>query len=173
MSTPAATSAVNHRIPVLRASGSGATSLAAFHAALVAVDLEGYNLVRLSSAIPPGTGVDTTGEAAVPTGHWGDRLYCVYAERRATRVGEQAWAGLGWVQRVDGFGGFFVEHEGTSEDRVAAALEASLADMVARHAGQFAEPDWVVQGTTCTDAPVCSLVIAPYECAPWAGRPPG
>jgi arginine decarboxylase len=162
-------SAVNDQIPVLCASGSGGTTLAAFHAALVEVDLGHYNLVRLSSVIPPATAVDSAGKAPVPAGGWGDRMYCVYAEQRATEPGEQAWAGIGWVQRLDGQGGLFVEHEGTSEGFVTQAIRTSLRDLVAGREDEYAGPDWVVHGTVCVDQPVCALVIAPYESAPWAG----
>jgi arginine decarboxylase len=163
------TSAVNDQIPVLSASGTGGTTLAAFHAALVAVDLGFYNLVRLSSVVPPGTSVDGTGKATVPSGVWGDRMYCVYAEPRTAVVGEQAWAGIGWVQRLDGGGGLFVEHEGDNEEYVTKAISTSLRDLVAGMEETFSEPDWVVNGVVCEDEPVCSLVIAPYECVSWAG----
>jgi arginine decarboxylase len=163
------TSAVRDQIPVVAATGTGATRLAAFHAALVAVDLGHYNLVRLSSVIPPDTSVDATGKAPVPAGGWGDRLYCVYAEQVATTAGEQAWAGVGWVQRLDGGGGLFVEHEGDGEEAVADAIRASLRDLVAGQEDLFTEPDWVLGGAVCAGEPVCSLVIAPYETAPWNG----
>lgn len=163
------TSAVYDQIPIVRATGVGGTTLSAFHNALVEVDLGHYNLVRLSSVIPPGTDVDATGKAPVPVGGWGDRLYCVYAEQRATEVGEQAWAGVGWVQRLDGGGGLFVEHEGTSEDFVTHAIRTSLRDLVAGREDDFAAPDYVLNGAVCTGEPVCSLVLAPYETTTWAG----
>jgi arginine decarboxylase len=162
-------SAVYDQIPVLRATGTGGTTLSAFHEALVAVDLGHYNLVRLSSVIPPDTSVDATGKAPVPVGEWGDRMYCVYAEQRATEVGEEAWAGVGWVQRLDGRGGLFVEHEGTSEAFVTNAIRTSLGDLVAGREDDYSAPDWVLNGAVCTGAPVCSLVIAAYEAAPWVG----
>ena len=162
-------SAVSDQIPVLRATGTGGTTLAAFHHALVAVDLGHYNLVRLSSVVPPSTSVDATGKAAVPAGDWGDRMYCVYAEQRATEIGEQAWAGIGWVQRLDGKGGLFVEHEGTSEAFVEHAIRTSLAELVRGAEDQFTGGDWVLEGTVCTGEPVCALVIAPYESQSWAG----
>jgi arginine decarboxylase len=159
------TSNVYGQIPVVRGIGIGGTSLAAFHAALVSVDLGHYNLVRLSSVVPPGTTVDATGKAPTPEG---DRLYCVYAEQRATAVGEQAWAGIGWVQRLDGQGGLFVEHEGPREKMVTDAIRTSLRDLVAGREDEFTPGDWVVNGAVCTGEPVCSLVIAPYETASWA-----
>jgi arginine decarboxylase len=163
------TSAVNDQIPVVCATGTGGTTLSAFHNALEAVDLGHYNLVRLSSVIPPNTGVDTTGKTPVPIGEWGDRMYCVYAEQRATQLGEQAWAGIGWVQRLDGRGGLFVEHEGTSEEFVSQAIQTSLRDLVVDREHQYAAPEWVLNGAVCTGDPVVSLVIAPYETNSWLG----
>jgi arginine decarboxylase len=163
------TSAVYDQIPVVCATGTAGTSLAAFHNALVAMELGHYNLVRLSSVVPPGTSVDRTGKAPVPVGQWGDRMYCVYAEQHATLPGEQAWAGIGWVQRLDGGGGLFVEHEGTSEEFVTHAIRTSLAELVAGHEDEYSAPDWVTHGAICTSEPVCALVMAPYESAPWAG----
>lgn len=163
------TSAVRDQIPVLSATGTGGTTLSAFHEALVAVDLGHYNLIRLSSVVPPGTSVDATGKAPVPVGQHGDKLYCVYAEQRATEIGEQAWAGIGWVQHLDGRGGYFVEHEGTSEDFVTNAIRTSLQDIVGDQKDAFSDPDWVLNGAVCTGKPVCSLVVAAYETTTWAG----
>ncbi|WP_410628476.1 pyruvoyl-dependent arginine decarboxylase [Amycolatopsis sp. cmx-8-4] len=162
-------SAVYGQIPVLSASGSGATSLTAFHAALVAVGLGGRNILRISSVIPPETSIDATGKATAPAGAYGDLTYCVYADQRATVVGEQAWAGIGWIQRLSGAGGLFVEHEGTSEGLVAHAIQTSLADLVRGRDGEYAAPDCVITGVICTGAPVCALVIAPYESGSWVG----
>jgi arginine decarboxylase len=158
---------VQGQIPVLRASGSGSTTLSAFHRALRSVGLGYYNIIRISSVIPPDTRVGVGGKAPASKGAWGDRLYCVYADQRETTVGAQAWAGIGWVQRVDGQGGLFVEHEGDSEAIVERAIRASLADLVAGSEDRFSAPDWVLNGVTCTGAPVCALVVAPYLCAPW------
>jgi arginine decarboxylase len=156
-------------MPVVKATGTGGTTLAAFHDALVAVDLGFYNLVRLSSVIPPKTSIDPTGKAPVPVGAWGDKLYCVYAEQRATEVGEEAWAGIGWVQRLDGGGGLFVEHEGGTEQFVTNAILTSLRDLVKGREDEFSAPDFVVNGAVCTGEPICSLVLAPYETASWVG----
>jgi len=162
-------SAVYDQIPVLSTTATGGTTLSAFHEALVTVDLGFYNLVRLSSVIPPGTAVDATGKAPVPAGTWGDRMYCVYAERSATRFGEQAWAGIGWVQRHGGGGGLFVEHDAGSERHVVDAIRTSLRDLVRGREDEFGAPDWVITGGLCTGTPICALVIAPYETASWAG----
>jgi len=159
-------SSVNSELPILKATGTGGTALAAFHNALVGVNLGHYNLIRLSSVIPPGTVIDPTGTAPAPTGSWGDRLYCVYAEQRTTTPGEEAWAGIGWVQRFGG-GGLMVEHEGGSEAFVTDSILTTLYDMVQGCEADFAAPHFVVNGAHCTSKPVCSLVIAPFEMSSW------
>ena len=164
------TSAVYDQIPILRATGTGGTTLSAFHHALENVGLAHYNLVRLSSVIPPETSIDATGKAPTPTGQWGDKLYCVYAQQHATTLGEEAWAGIGWAQRLDGKGGLFVEHEGTSEAFVTTAIRTSLHDLLTGRETEFSAPDWVLGSAVCTGEPVCSLVLAPYETAPWTGQ---
>ena len=170
------------RLPVLGATATARTGLAAFHRALVAVGLGHYNLVRLSSVIPPGTTVGVGRSAQGPAlparwrgprpddlvgGHHGDRLYCVYAEHGTDVPGEEVWAGVGWAQRVDGQGGYFVEHHGGSAEAVAAQIRTSLEDMTADEVAVFAPPEWVLEGTVCTSTPVCALVVVPYAVLGW------
>ncbi|SDP22032.1 arginine decarboxylase [Klenkia soli] len=154
-------------IPVVTGTGTGSTELSAFDAALRDAGVANFNLVRLSSVVPPHTVVDTTGATPIPDGAWGDRLYCVYAEQRASVPGEQAWAGVGWVQRVDGAGGLFVEHEGDSEEIVTKLIDLSLADLVAGRPEEFGPVQQVRTGVTCTEEPVCAMVVAAYETAGW------
>ena len=173
---------VPHRLPVLGATATARTALAAFHRALVAVGLGHYNLVRLSSVIPPHTevGRGRTGQGpALPArwrgsrpedlvdGHHGDRVYCVYAEHGTDVPGEEVWAGVGWAQRVDGQGGYFVEHHGPTPEGVRAEIRTSLADMVDDEVAEFGPPQWMLQGVRCEDTPVCALVVVPYAVVGW------
>lgn len=169
------------RLPVLGAAATGPTGLAAFHRALVAVGLGHYNLVRLSSVIPPGTGVgagrpergtarsrrDGRRPRDFVHGRPGDRLYCVFAERRTDVPGQEVWAGVGWAQRADGQGGYFVEHDGTSAESVRLSIESSLADMVSVEGVQFEPVQWVLEGAVCESSPVCALVLVPYVAVGW------
>lgn len=157
-------------MPILKATGTAGTALAAFHNALVAMKLGHYNLIRLSSVLPPGTFIDGTGTRPAPVGDWGDCLYCVYAEQPTSTPGKQAWAGIGWVQRLDSGGGLLVEHEGDSEAFVVDAITTSLKDMTSNSNERFSEPDFVVHGALCIDEPVCALVVAPFEIVPWQSR---
>lgn len=165
------TAAVHERPVIITLStgtGTGPTTLAAFDAALCAAGVGEYNLVRLSSVIPPSAELRRTGPEGQLTGRWGDRLFCVYASQLAELAGQQAWAGIGWVLRQDGSGaGLFVEHEGATEQEVRDDISASLGDMVTRRGGAYTEPQLVLSTATCVEQPVCALVVAGYETAGW------
>lgn len=155
-------------ISVSSGTGSAATPLAAFDAALRDVGAGDVNLVRLSSVIPTGATLVHTPTLIQQPG-WGDKLYCVYAEQHAERAGEQAAAGVGWVHKRDGSGaGLFVEHGGTSEDEVAAQIHASLDSMAAGRGGGFTAPEMSLVSARCTGEPLCVLVLASYAAEAWA-----
>ena len=156
------------RIALSTGVGTGPTALSAFDAALCAAGIGEYNLVRLSSVIPPHSTLVRSGAAGQRTGRWGDRLFCVYASQLAQLAGEQAWAGIGWVRRQDGSGaGLFVEHEGPTEQGVLGDIASSLGDMVRRRGGEYSEPELLVTSAVCVDEPVCALVVAGYETTGW------
>src|SRR4051812_11887109 len=96
--------------------GTAATTLGAFDAALYDAGIANYNLLRLSSVIPPNTDL-TINDNGIPhevmPGGWGDRLYVVMAKMRIDTPNAEAWAGIGWVQDPVTKKGLFVEHEGT------------------------------------------------------------
>ena len=156
-------------IQVTRGSGSGPTKLAAFDAALMGAGVANFNLMRLSSVIPPGSTISSPprGRETEVRGEWGDRLYVVMAEMRVDGAGQQAWAGVGWVQSPESGKGLFVEHEGHSEDEVRHDLERSLASLAASREEAFGPSRYSVQGAKCAAGPACALVVAVLGCAPW------
>jgi arginine decarboxylase len=159
-------------LSVVGAVAAGSTSLAAFHRALSYLDASHYNLIRLSSVIPPGVLVAGPTQAVPIGGSWGDRLFCVFAEQRTSTPGEEAWAGVGWVQRLDGGGGLLVEHEGSSEGYVREAITKSLEDMVTCDPSHhFSARQQVVVGGRCESQPICALVLVPFATAPWTDDP--
>lgn len=149
--------------------GTGPNTLAAFDGALRATGIANYNLLRLSSVIPPGTTIaPMSGPVSDPGGDWGDRLYVVMAEQRVTEPGAEAWAGIGWVQEESSGKGLFVEHEGHSEDEVRGDILDSLASLVAGRPGEsFGEPQFVLHGAVCDGTPTCAMAVAVYETAGW------
>jgi len=147
--------------------GSGSTPLAAFDAALRQVGAANFNLVQLSSVIPAGSEIRPVARIA-PRGRWGDRLYCVYAEAHAEVPGQSAAAGVGWMLSDDASGkGLFVEHHGSTEQEVAAQIEASLADMGTGRGGGFGPPQMSITAAVCAQQPMCVLVLAAYPCGWW------
>ncbi len=155
-------------IEVASGVGSGPTRLAAFDAALQSAGVGNFNLITLSSVIPPGTAVTSIDEAlSNADAEWGDRLYVVMAEMRVDQPGQQAWAGVGWTQERESAKGLFVEHEGHSEAEVRHDLEATLTSIAGSRDEVFGPLEYAVQGTVCRDEPACALVVAVYGSAPW------
>ena len=147
--------------------GTGPTRLAAFDAALQEAGVADFNLVRLSSVIPPGSTVATVRPDDQVRGGHGDVLYCVYADAYASIPGESAWAGVAWAERAGDGAGLFVEHSAATEDRLRHDLEATLTDLARRRRGPFEQVGSLTASAICDHRPVCALVIAAYLASPW------
>jgi arginine decarboxylase len=156
-------------IEIACGTGTGPTTLAAFDGALRATGIANFNLIRLSSVIPPGTAIaPQQGPVSPINGEWGDRLYVVMAEMRVDTPGAEAWAGIGWVQDEVTGKGLFVEHEGYSEAEVGSDIHASLGALVAGRPGTFGPPHHVLHGAVSDGTPTCALAVAVYETASWS-----
>lgn len=161
------------QIHIGSAIGSGPTKLSAFDAALNDAGIANYNLLRLSSVIPPKTDLiihDEGIETQLP-GEWGDRLYVVMAEMRVDTPNTEAWAGIGWVQDKVTGKGLFVEHEGNSEVSVRRDIQQSLEALMATRNIDFGPIQMKVIGRTCTHVPVCAMVVAVYQSSDWLNEP--
>ncbi len=115
------------RIPIVAGVGRGSTLLSAFDAALHACGIANYNLIPLSSVIPPGSEVAPVDRFSAEDDEHGHRLYVVKAEARSNQPGLAIAAGIGWYQWSDGRG-IFVEHEtiGATEAQAAAELRQQI-----------------------------------------------
>jgi len=149
---------------VRTAAGSGRTPISAFDDALHAANVADFNLITLSSVVPPRTDVVVSDEPL--KAEHGDKLYCVVAAASAELRGESVWAGLGWVHDPE-IGGLFVEHHSGSQESVEELINLSLQDMTRRRGRDFGPPQRVVVGAHCTDGPVCALAIAAYSVESW------
>lgn len=149
--------------------GTGPTKMAAFDAALNHAGVANFNLLRLSSVIPPKSKLIIHSNGPIPSidGNWGDRLYVVMAEMRVDTPNVEAWAGIGWVQDKKTGRGLFVEHEGNSEATVRHDIEQSLAALMATRNVDFGPIRMKVVGRTCTHHPVCALAVAVYKAESW------
>lgn len=127
-----------------------------------------FNLVRLSSVIPPGAVVETVAGGDQLVGGHGDLLYCVYAEAHAEIPWHEAWAGVAWALAEDGSGaGLFVEHEGPSREQVERDLTSSLDDLILGRGGGYRGAGRLVTSAVCETEPVCALVVATFTSKGW------
>lgn len=151
---------------VTTGTGEGPNPLAAFDRALFEAGIANFNLLVLSSVIPPGSKIRQK-QLHLNDGDWGARLYVVLAEKRESRVGRQAWAGIGWVQEESTGKGLFVEHGGSSRREVETLITESLDSMISYRSSSFGPPQMAVTGARCSERPVCALVAASYRVDGW------
>lgn len=155
-------------IQINSAIGSGPTELAAFDDALIHTGIANFNLLLLSSVIPPHTELVHEQKPQLEDSTWGDRLYVVMAQERTATVGESVWAGIGWVQDPTDDRGLFVEHHGHSKEAVEKDIRDSLAALITGRPGHnFSEMQMKIVGETCTDQPICAMVCAVYKSENW------
>lgn len=150
--------------------GIGPTELSAFDQALVHAEVANFNLIYLSSVLPPNSHVKVEEKPEKPEGGWGDRLYVVMAQKRTSIRNQEVWAGIGWIQDPKTKKGLLVEHEGHSETEVRTDIKHSLMALAANRGMEFGPIHMHVAGTRCLDLPVCALVVAVFESEPWAGN---
>jgi arginine decarboxylase len=136
--------------------------------ALHAAGVAGYNLVQLSSVIPPHSVVREVAREDQVKGAAGDVAYCVYAAAYASTPGGQAWAGMAWAVHQDGSGaGLFVEHTAASESVLRRDLDATIQAMSRTRGNMYQPAGQTVSSAVCVDHPVCAVVIATYGTAAW------
>jgi arginine decarboxylase len=156
------------RIRISSGVGAASTPLSAFDAALWDAGVANFNLVRLSSVIPPGSRISIVdGPQQIKGGH-GDLLYCVYAVDVATQPGETAWAGIAWATADDDSGaGLFVEHTAGSAAQLEKQLSESLADLARHRGGGYTRAGSIVTSATFEGQPAAAVVIATYRHEGW------
>lgn len=147
--------------------GVGNTALGAFDNALYKTGVANYNLLRLSSVIPYGEGVQLV-EVAKPGGKWGDKLYVVMAIQVETEKGKSAAAGIGWARdKSNPKRGLFVEHEHESLDKVKELITDSLGDLFETRGLEKGEIEMETVSGVVEDKPICAFVVAVFEDEDW------
>jgi arginine decarboxylase len=153
--------------------GTGKTLLSSFDAALKDAGACNFNLIALSSVIPPKSVIKFR-KIKAKLADWGNKLYVVKAEVRSRQSGMYIGAALGWYQMKDGRG-VFVEHEEIAEtmDAVKSTLEKEVYDSLhdlCKFRG-FKVTDKKLKMKMCIskvmDQPTSALVIAVYESESW------
>jgi arginine decarboxylase len=154
--------------------GYGKTPLSAFDGALADAGVMNFNLIVLSSVIPPATEV-VHEKMPVNESEWGNKLYCVKAEMRSRQSGRFIGAALGWYQLEDGRG-VFVEHEETGE--IESSVEADLKEEVKRSIMDLCKNRNIdfqeekmgikIRTTQVKDLPASVIVVAAYKSEDWS-----
>lgn len=157
------------RIQISSGVGTGPTEMAAFDHALVKAGVANFNLIYLSSVVPPGSELIVQDHPIHPKGSWGDRLYVVMSQIRTSQRHQEAWAGIGWMQDPKTQQGLLVEHEGHNETEVRADIESSLKALAKNRKMKFGPIDMRIAGARCEDLSICALVVAVFESSPWQG----
>lgn len=161
-------------IHVVSGVGEGRTQLSSFDAALKDAGVYNYNLIYLSSIIPPGSKIVRIKKYKNLPEEYGYRLYAVHAEIRSRQIGKYIAAGLGWYQLDDG-SGIFVEQmiEGDTKIAVKSEIElrisGTIRDMCKFRNIKFDEKKMksLIRTTQVTGGPTCALVFAVYQSEPW------
>lgn len=159
------------KITVTAGSGTGSTTLSAFDSALKAAGIHNYNIIKLSSVIPPDSTVLIEKWKNSPAEH-GKKLYTVLAEIRTDEMGRSVAAGIGWYQIKDGRGVFAEHHDmiervnaKEAEANVAKKLEATIQDLCKNRGYPFNKRNLktTISSAEVKDKPTCTLVAAVYE----------
>ena len=155
-------------IPITHGTGTGPTELAAFDDAILKAGIGNYNLIYLSSIIPPGA-TPKVQKINWNKKEYGDRLYIVCAQQRTSTRGNIAAAGIGWVMSKERPArGMFVEHEGHSEEEVDTQITKTLQRMMkSRDSITWGRIQRKIVSIECKDEPVCALVAAVYQSQKW------
>lgn len=161
-------------IKVIKGAGEASTPLSAFDGALKDAGVYNYNLITLSSVIPPKSKVEKQDSYQTPEGEWGHKLYCVMAEERSERAGKFIAAGVGWYQLEDGRG-LFVEHHITGDTKEVAEsiimtrIKNSLMDLCKFRGIKWENPrmNYEISVAEVKGQPASVLVIAVYKSEGW------
>jgi arginine decarboxylase len=154
------------KIVITAGTGEGPTAVAAFDAALLRAGVENYNLIPLSSIIPPGSTIERA-TFVTPIDEYGHRLYVVMARCDVQTAGTEAWAGVGWTQEPESGRGLFVELHGSSKAVVHEAIHETLKSMQASRHHLYGPIHSEITGIMCREKPVCAVVIAVYQSDGW------
>ncbi len=158
------------KIQLVKGVGTGKTALAAFDAALVDCGIGNYNLIQLSSVLPPFTEVVTGKKWKAPVNDWGHRLYVVYAYGASKTPGAEVWAGVGWViVDPESGAGLFVEHNADNEDSCRQLINDTL-DGLCRNRGidpKAVERHAEFSKVVCQGEPAGAIVAVIFHTEGW------
>lgn len=146
-------------------SGAGPTAWAAYDAALISAGVVHYNMIRLSSIIPPHSRVHRE-KYQTPADDYGKRLYVVTSYMHQEQSGQWAHAALGWLQEERTGCGLFIELQGENLTRLQSDLRATEDAMRRCRQICYGPLQSEIASIPCRQQPVCALAIAVYTRKP-------
>lgn len=149
-------------IRVAWGSATGPTAMSSFDAALAEAGVHNYNLLTLSSVVPPDATVEAVGTAPA-LGPTGEGLYCVETRKTLPPGADgEAVAGLGWTRDTEGRG-LFYEGSGTDPGAVREVVERGLSHGMDVRDWKPVDRDVVVETAPATaDEHATAAAVAAY-----------
>jgi len=116
------------RIDIVWGKSEGKILLSAFDRALLKAGIHNFNLIPLSSVIPPKSVIHETG-AYTSSGRVGEILYVVISSLSSPKSNALISAGLGWAQTQEG--GLLIESKGEfSREECEEEIRVGLTEMM-------------------------------------------
>lgn len=164
------------KITLTTGKGEGNTLLSAFDEALMDAGVHNYNLICLSSIIPPNSDI-VREKYETQDKDFGKRLYVVMAREQSDKKGEFIGSAVGYYHFPDDSRkGVFVEHhfKGSTYDEVYSLLHntvtTSVSDLLIRRGVKdFNKEDikMIESISEVKDKPTAVLSIAVYKTEEW------
>jgi arginine decarboxylase len=140
-------------IDIVWGAGQGNTPISAFDAALADAGIADFNLIALSSVIPPHAQVKEKGRFSGE----GVGMVLPVVLARSLRTGHQA-AGLGWT--ISPRGGLLFESSKRTKQEIEEDIEKGLTDMMERRSWKFSSISSKIQESDYDIG--CALVAAVF-----------
>lgn len=154
------------RIKVTSGVGKGLTEVSTFDSALLDAGIGNYNLIEISSVIPPGSKIEV-GDFREKEAQYGDKIYLVLSKQYEETEGEEAWSGLGWTQDKKSGKGLFLEGSGSSEEEVVKTIRKTFLSVRKKRSEKLADVTIETTGIECEKNPVCAITAAVYKNEDW------
>lgn len=150
--------------------GVGKTELAAFDKALHEANIGDFNLIKLTSIIPPRSTISLR-RYKLQDIKFGHKAYVVLSSGVETRPEHEIWAGLGWLTEKKSSRGIIVEQKGGKREQVIRKIKDTLLSMRSCRPYLDSEIEYKVIGGKCKDWPICALVCAVFDVEGWRSKP--
>ena len=145
--------------------GAGPTARAAYDTALSCAGVSDYNMICLSSVIPPHSCVYREAYRT-PIANYGKEIYVVQSSMTQSQAGKWAHAALGWLQEKSTGRGLFIELCDDNLERLQRDLHATAQAMQAGGDIAYAPLQTEFASMPCREQTVCALLIAVYTSVP-------